>query len=1180
MGIFLNCDNFSLCLRSIIIHLTVSYNDENVISKSVFKCERTRSVTESIVCGFTKQTKTNCELWKYRDSNYLTSFSFTNDPSQFTNISPQLNFTSPPFHNQGFVYLKCQYFGQGHIKHLPEEYFVYDQTISDPGHGFDPLGVKISYESSLMRQGLSHFLKLSKQHGSFFHPSDFVFRGTRCPSQLNCHDIITLFHSSPLFSTKKPTSNKLPHPPPVFQLKGQFCPRTVSSSPNQNTCSLLYDQITNILGKLWVQSEEWKWLFDGLTEWKLSLYHYLVSLFQRSERQEKRHHRKGTNMNEGLLNLYKPLKRGRSMNSLSQRVFTSLELQDQQLFSPIKIENSSLGSCHRSRDIKRLRFPFPVAIFTVQLGGSIPTYFYLWKVDPTLTDEKNWQKSETLSSRCRSQTVKRLTRGELNELKNLTSRLSKWDQKLVFRGFDYGSGRQTSESSLTKSGRRELDHLLKTGDYETIGRDINKEFGDPGKFKEFWGCLGKVIEDFEIEAEERRKNDVGYSPMCFSIPHLVLKVLEKFLEINGFPLSEDKIPHEQTVRTSFEPRRRTNATNSFKGLFNIKLLSQRRDLRQQNDLSFYCHKLWKNIRLFSGKFSQKLGDHKSKVRTLLLSVDDKSTLKIGEDDCLTSQIRQKNSYTPNGLQTHSLDHDVGFSKMKLIFSLHQKVEHNPDNLSHVTREDVSYTLHDNVSSPSSPLFHCRNLDQLLNKDFPEDLGMLVIFSDGGHDHNTEYRSVRKYDFTSFLLSNSDCFVHTRCAGGQSAVNYVETSMSIVNLALNGHSTVRRPLKTPGHEMYFRKTENKLKKLQTRVSQDKKFHDEIRTVLKDTSENIHKSMSYLRNHEKRFTRLEVPTLFPHTEPPKHPDSLFPPNVQEILKKFGLYGNNDLKLGEENDLLKKYLETHSNFTSHSNTFWKCNVPTCEFCSPINSPLEVFEEFHEIFCVNPVLVTDSKDERYFSYDLTIKHNSRFLPNYPKSSKYKFKRPFPFNQDNICGHVLCSSCGLYRVVFKDPKCEINTSEFFRDLQTLNFRCKSIIHPDGDQFCVDRQKDCESPIGSNFYSTFVLKGGRPNFKQMKPPCYCCGKTLPEDIIHEYKLHSDKFNKVLPTCRTIGKSCPRNQLLPWSQGTSKKTSGVHYLKKMKRQKIKNRKTSDLKPSPPLSQNTLSFPSVSMKKPPT
>ena len=917
-------------------------------------------------------------------------------------------------------------------------------------------------------------------------------------------------------------------------------------------------------------------MFDGLTDWKLSLYHYLVSLFQRSERQEKRHHRKGTNMNDGLCTPKKPLKRGRRMNSLSQRIFTSLKLETQQLFFPIKIENSSLGSTNRSRDIKRLKFPFPVAIFEVKLGGTIPTYFYLWKLDPTLTDDQNWQKSESLSSSCRTETVKRLTRGEMNELKDRTSGLTKWDQKLIFRGFDYGSGRDTSKSSLTKSGRKELDYLLKTGDYETVGRDINKEFGDPGKFKEFWGCLGKVIEDFQVEAEERRKNDVGYSPMCFSIPHLILMVLDKFLEINGVPLAEDKIPHQQTVRTSFEPRKHTNATNSFKGLFNIKYLSQRRDLRLHNDLAFYCNKLWKNIKIFSGKFSQKLGDHKSKVQTLLLSVDDKSVLKIGENDCLTSQIRQKNSYTPNGLQTRSLDHDVDFSKMKFHFSLHQKVQHNPDNLSHVTREDVSYTLHENISSPSSPLFHCRNLDQLLNKDFPEGLGMLVIFSDGGHDHNTEYRSVRKYDLISFLLANCDCFIHVRCAGGQSAVNFVETSMSIVNLALNGQSTVRRRLYTDFLETYFRKTEL-LKDLQTRASQDQNFHNEIRTVLKETSANIHKSMSYLRNHGKPFTRLDPPTLFPHTEPPTHPDSLFPPNVQDILKKFGLYGNKDLKVGEENDLLKKFLETHSNFTPYSNTFWKCNVPTCVVCSPINSPLEVFEEFHDIFCVNPVLVTESKEERYFSYDLTIKHNSRFVSNFPKSSKNKFKRPFKFIQKNICGYVLCSCCGLYRVVFKRPKCGINTSEFFRDLSTSDFRCKSIIESE-DKFCVDRSKDCESPIGPNFYSSFVLNGS--NFQQMKPPCYCCGKTLSDEIIHEYKLHSQKFHKVLPTCQTLGTNCPRKQLLPWTHGKSKTTSGVRYLKKMKRDKIKNRKTSDLKPSPPLSQNTLSFPSVSMKKPPS
>ena len=301
-------------------------------------------------------------------------------------------------------------------------------------------------------------------------------------------------------------------------------------------------------------------------------------------------------MNEGLLSHLKPLERGSSMNTLSQKVSDSLNLEDQPLFSPIKVEDFCLTNPHRSRDITRLRFPFPVGLFTVKLGGSHPTYFYIWKLDPSLSSEENYQKSEVLSSKCRSEIVKPLTRIEMSELRTRTSRLTNWDRQLVYHGFDLGSGRTGSESVLSKSKQKEMEYLLDTGEYESIGKDMYTDLETPSNFEPFWTSLEEVIHDYTVLAEERRRDSYGYVPLCFSIPNLVEKVCEKYKDTHdGQSLPKEQIPHVQTVRTSFEPLKMTNATSHFKGRFNVKRLSQRRDLRQHNNHSYYANKLWKKI---------------------------------------------------------------------------------------------------------------------------------------------------------------------------------------------------------------------------------------------------------------------------------------------------------------------------------------------------------------------------------------------------------------------------------------------------------------------------------------------------------------------------------------------------------------------------------------------------------
>ena len=77
-----------------------------------------------------------------------------------------------------------------------------------------------------------------------------------------------------------------------------------------------------------------------------------------------------------------------------------------------------------------------------------------------------------------------------------------------------------------------------------------------------------------------------------------------------------------------------------------------------------------------------------------MSVDDKSTMVVGENEFLQPQTRQKPVYTPSNLCTHAADHDTDASPMKFVFSLTQEVHPNPDHPTKLRHGEIAYCLHD------------------------------------------------------------------------------------------------------------------------------------------------------------------------------------------------------------------------------------------------------------------------------------------------------------------------------------------------------------------------------------------------------------------------------------------------------------------------------------------------------
>lgn len=1026
---------------------------------------------------------------------------------------------------------------------------------SDPT--FDPLAVPHTYKSTIRRAAHAHFLALAKINSSFFSQFEFQYRGTSTLAQKHCDAVVKLF-----CSVRQPPSLKPLHPD-ILGLSGKFEHKKPGKRQTQAIYFDLVEQIESLLSQQWIHSAQWAWFHTALLDWHTALVGKLTLLFQQTAKQQTLHQRKGVHLEDGFLRLIDPLPQTAPLTPSSQSLLTTVSLQEQEFFTPNVVRDFQIGNPNRARNIAKLKFHFPVAIFLVSPGGSHPPYFAIWKTDPSLEHSVNYQKSQRLSTEC-CKIPKKLTRADKRDLFERTSNLTPFDRRLVYLGHDIALG-ATEECALTKKQRQSLEYLLDTGDYDSLGRDLRAVTTNPSIFDPFWKSLTEYISEFEVRAERRRKNNKGFIPICFSIPNLIDRVCDHHATKHGSPLTPSQVPHAQTVRTSFEPKRITAATSYFSGRYKLQHLMQLRDLRKHNDHAYYCYKLWNNLTNFSSSWSNDLAAKNSVVKNLILSLDDKATISIGEDEFLQSGVRQKAAYTPSGLRTHAADHDCDKSPMKLIISLIEQLQTNPEHTAQLLHGPVSYCLHDNLTTPSNPYFHHELLSTYItdvHSSIP--LGLLLTFTDGGHDHNTKFPTVRFSDLVSFLQLQPDCFIHARCAGGQSAVNKVETMMSVVNLALHGVSTQRSPLATKHLEKFFKT--HKLKRLRDRIQLQEAFHDEVRQAAETTSKDIHSNMCYLKSQGTPFHKLSVPHMYHSTESPTTPSDSLPaepksdiqlfisqlsPHISRCLDRLGLSNASGLDVKKATPILKQFLDDHTVFTSYSSVFWKCNDPQCPFCSPVNSPLPVFETFKTIKAVNPVPVPNAPSEKYFNYPLTCQHPLRTSANLPKKSG-EFKPPISLTQKNIVGYCRCVDCKLFRCVFKNPTCSIEPSVFFADLNHSVFTCTSIIDPD-DNYFIDRRVECQQKIKQSFYIKFVRnKGVPPLFPQITAPCLCCGAMLSPAILVDFNRHHTMFGQVRPTCRPLGKRCRLAGLHQWTQNIPLNTLSIAYLKNLRNEKIAKR----------------------------
>ena len=111
-------------------------------------------------------------------------------------------------------------------------------------------------------------------------------------------------------------------------------------------------------------------------------------------------------------------------------------------------------------------------------------------------------------------------------------------------------------------------------------------------------------------------------------------------------------------------------------------------------------------------------------------------------------------------------------------------------------------LKDSIFEASSPTRHTAELSRLLKRIFPN-TAAVVMYTDGGPDHNCKHMSVRLGLLALFLELDLDTMVVMRTAPTQSWGNPVERVMSVLNLGLQGVALARKEMDDEEYEKEFK-----------------------------------------------------------------------------------------------------------------------------------------------------------------------------------------------------------------------------------------------------------------------------------------------------------------------------------------------------------------------------------------
>eukprot|EP00984_Skeletonema_dohrnii_P019673 scaffold9466_cov85-Skeletonema_dohrnii-CCMP3373.AAC.1 len=315
---------------------------------------------------------------------------------------------------------------------------------------------------------------------------------------------------------------------------------------------------------------------------------------------------------------------------------------------------------------------------------------------------------------------------------------------------------------------------------------------DATTYQPFWDCCKEVLLP-EARVEERRHSDTMYASAAHSIPNLVKQVTDLLTEkVSSGKLEKmPPIPSLEWVRLQFIPNNSfAKIAAKFTGHLGVMRGVQSRTLRKE-----HIDQHWVNafVRYHLEWMVELKGSGFGEIA--FFGQDDKSKIPIGDEVHVSTGVRANNKgiVPANANNLKALDHDFCLGKGIASVTLFSNIPSSIAGSFFVGGEEgegqIFVTCRDAVFDGSEIFDHCAQLIDVVRSRGVTPT-VLVLQTDGGPDHSLKRVAVKLALLALFRKLDIDRLIVLRCAPNGSAANFVERSMSVLNLPL-AHASLKR-----------------------------------------------------------------------------------------------------------------------------------------------------------------------------------------------------------------------------------------------------------------------------------------------------------------------------------------------------------------------------------------------------
>ena len=384
-------------------------------------------------------------------------------------------------------------------------------------------------------------------------------------------------------------------------------------------------------------------------------------------------------------------------------------------------------------------------------------------------------------------------------------------------------------------------------------------------------------------------------------------------------------------------------------------------------------------------------------------MDDKHRCKVGEPNYPVAAVERgkKVVVAASGTRFTVADHD--FTKFAMIPSVTVLCD-IPDTIEgSFYRGQVFIGLKDATLEPSSPLRHSTELSKLLT-DRNITSYILLIYSDGGPDHNTTFLSVQLGLIALFLRHDMDMIEAVRTAPYHSWKNPCERVNCILNLGLQAVGLMRGRME---------------EKYEAAISSCSSIQD-VRKVVADKpglKEALQDSMEPTKVLvHSLFSRLSLKDkpMLSYSSASEHEIEAFFDVLHDIAP--------NLSRGDTTKNSLQKLPTLKEFIAHccyqrKYVFGvkKCGVVECDICTPPRLPESVFQELYHI--PDPIPGDDQQHYKPFSSVYGTLTTKKDRPSSKKEGKKGHGIPFNPSAQTARSLILCCECLRPRVLYSQRK-------------------------------------------------------------------------------------------------------------------------------------------------------------------